>query len=67
MSDNNILTFSQDTWIVTFHYNRGQAQIYYFGTSKEERAKMQSMVDIAVFNNQDCVNVNIVKISADQK
>jgi len=45
-------------WIVTLHYNRGEAEML-FTTDKEEAFQM---FRIAVQNNEDCVNAHVMRV-----
>lgn len=44
-------------WVVTFHFNRGHAQVVEF----DNKQKASEAVRIAVFNNEDCINCSIYR------
>ena len=44
-------------WTVILHYNRGRAETW----TNLTREEAKNMVDIGVFNNQDCINCSVFK------
>jgi len=51
------MTIVSSTWVVTLHFNRGRSQNFAFSTKDEAKR----MVNIAVFNNEDCINCSIYR------
>lgn len=47
----------KSTWVVTLHFNRGHVQVLNFVS----KAEAKDAINIAVFNNEDCINCSIYK------
>jgi len=47
----------KSTWVVTLHFNRGNVQVLNFVS----KAEAKDAINIAVFNNEDCINCSIYK------
>lgn len=47
----------KEVWVVTFHFGRGHSEtVEYINKQNAKNA-----IDIAVFNNEDCINCSIFR------
>lgn len=46
-----------DQWTVILHFGRGHTEEHRYNNKKNA----QRMVDIAVFNNEDCINCSVYR------
>jgi hypothetical protein len=53
----------KSTWVVTLHFNRGHVQVLNFVS----KAEAKDAINIAVFNNEDCINCSIYKTETVEK
>lgn len=47
----------EQVWVVTFHFGRGHSRVEQFAN----KADAKRAIEIAVFNNEDCINCSIYR------